>query len=52
MRCLTSRLAARYRVLDGAAKGLGLDFGAGITALSPREPNPVQRSIRTGLGTA
>ncbi|WP_282374954.1 TonB-dependent siderophore receptor [Pseudomonas sp. PS01302] len=38
----SGRLAARYRVLDGAAKGLG--FGAGITALSAREltlPNTV-----------
>lgn len=38
----SGRLAARYRILDGAAKGLG--FGAGITALSSREltlPNTV-----------
>lgn len=38
----SGRLAARYRVLDGAAKGLG--FGVGITALSARElslPNTV-----------
>ncbi|MFB0705853.1 TonB-dependent siderophore receptor, partial [Pseudomonas protegens] len=38
----SARLAARYRILDGAAKGLG--FGAGITALSAREltlPNTV-----------
>lgn len=38
----SGRLAARYRILDGAAKGLG--FGAGITALSAREltlPNTV-----------
>lgn len=38
----SGRLAVRYRVLDGAAKGLG--FGAGITALSAREltlPNTV-----------
>lgn len=38
----SGRLAARYRILDGAAKGLG--FGAGITALSAREltlPNTI-----------
>ncbi|WP_437881219.1 TonB-dependent siderophore receptor [Pseudomonas sp. LRF_L74] len=38
----SGRLAARYRILDGAAKGLS--FGAGITALSAREltlPNTV-----------
>ncbi|MGA8134175.1 MAG: TonB-dependent siderophore receptor [Pseudomonas gingeri] len=38
----SGRLAARYRILDGAAKGLG--FGVGITALSSREltlPNTV-----------
>jgi iron complex outermembrane receptor protein len=38
----SGRLAARYRVLDGVAKGLG--FGAGITAFSSREltlPNTV-----------
>ncbi len=38
----SGRLAARYRILDGVAKGLG--FGAGITALSSREltlPNTV-----------
>lgn len=38
----SGRLAARYRILDGAAKGLG--FGAGVTALSAREltlPNTV-----------
>ena len=38
----SGRLAARYRILDGAVKGLG--FGAGITALSAREltlPNTV-----------
>ena len=38
----SGRLAARYRILDGAAKGLG--FGAGITAVSAREltlPNTV-----------
>ena len=38
----SGRLAARYRILDGAAKGLG--FGAGITAFSAREltlPNTV-----------
>ncbi|RMN81092.1 putative TonB-dependent siderophore receptor [Pseudomonas cannabina] len=38
----SGRFAARYRILDGAAKGLG--FGAGITALSAREltlPNTV-----------
>lgn len=38
----SGRLAARYRILDGAAKGVG--FGAGITALSAREltlPNTV-----------
>lgn len=31
----SARLAARYRVLDGAAKGL--EFGAGLTAVSKRE---------------
>jgi iron complex outermembrane receptor protein len=31
----SARLAARYRVLDGAAKGL--EFGAGLTAVSMRE---------------
>ena len=31
----SGRLAARYRILDGAAKGLG--FGAGVTALSARK---------------
>lgn len=38
----SGRLAVRYRILDGAAKGLG--FGAGVTALSAREltlPNTV-----------
>lgn len=38
----SARLAARYRILDGAAKGLS--FGAGITAVSGREltlPNTV-----------
>lgn len=38
----SGRFAARYRILDGAAKGLG--FGAGVTALSAREltlPNTV-----------
>ena len=38
----SGRFAARYRILDGVAKGLG--FGAGITALSSREltlPNTV-----------
>ncbi|MBA6060032.1 TonB-dependent siderophore receptor [Pseudomonas juntendi] len=38
----SGRLAARYRILDGAAKGLS--FGAGVTALSAREltlPNTV-----------
>lgn len=38
----SGRLAARYRILDGAAKGLA--FGAGVTALSAREltlPNTV-----------
>ncbi len=38
----SGRLAARYRILDGVAKGLS--FGAGVTALSAREltlPNTV-----------
>ncbi|QHD00718.1 TonB-dependent receptor [Pseudomonas sp. S04] len=38
----SGRFAARYRILDGTAKGLG--FGAGVTALSAREltlPNTV-----------
>ncbi|WP_024694206.1 TonB-dependent siderophore receptor [Pseudomonas syringae] len=38
----SGRFAARYRILDGSAKGLA--FGAGITALSAREltlPNTV-----------
>ncbi|MCL8328171.1 TonB-dependent siderophore receptor [Pseudomonas juntendi] len=38
----SGRLAARYRILDGAAEGLS--FGAGVTALSAREltlPNTV-----------
>ena len=38
----SGRFAARYRILDGAARGLG--FGAGITAVSSREltlPNTV-----------
>lgn len=38
----SGRLAARYRILDGADKGLA--FGAGVTALSSREltlPNTV-----------
>ncbi|QUW66240.1 TonB-dependent siderophore receptor [Pseudomonas synxantha] len=38
----SGRLAARYRILDGAAKGLS--FGAGVTAFSAREltlPNTV-----------
>jgi iron complex outermembrane receptor protein len=38
----SGRLAARYQILDGSAKGMG--FGVGITALSAREltlPNMV-----------